>query len=206
MQVENFVVTTILLNCRLSHIIQILVNNIDSGKDLSYIFLNVILGMGAFRGLEYLKMYKEKRDAATFTFWIQLRVRMVEIKSWLESEHGLIDCLYDKNIRSAWESESGADEERIDCFKKLVQETFRFVKSSSDQMPVYSGWTDDYNRFITFLNDIIQFDISNGEKYFKFEKECSINERNKYVEEICMVIEKMSKEIVAKQQGIEDDL
>lgn len=206
MQIRNLIVTTTLLNCHLPHIIQVLVDNIGNLKDMSYVFLNLGLGVGAFRGLKYLKTYKEKRDTATFTFWVQLRVRMMEIKSWLESEGSLVNCLYDKNIRSTWEGESGSDNKRIEIFMKLVQETLEFIKSSSDQMPAYSGWTDDYNKFIAFLTDVILFDISNGDNYFKFEEDCSINERNKYIEDICATIERMCKEIVLKQQDIENEL
>lgn len=206
MQIKYLIVAVTLLNCQLSHIIQVLVDNIGNLKDMSYIFLNLGLGVGAFRGLRYLKTYKEKRDAATFTFWVQLRVRMMEIKSWLESEYSLVNCLYDKNIRSTWEGESGADDKRIEIFKELVQETLEFIKSSSDQIPAYTGWTDDYNKFIAFLTDVILFDISNGDNYFKFEENCSINERNKYIEEICTTIERICERIVLKQQNIENDL
>ena len=139
MQIKDLYVPVMILNCQLSHIIQVLVDNISNLKDLSYIFLNLGLGVGAFKGLCYLKTYKEKRATATFTFWVQLRVRMIEIKSWLESDYSLINCLYDKNIRSTWESESGTEDDRIDLFKKLVQETLDFIKSASDQMPAYLG-------------------------------------------------------------------
>ncbi len=206
MQIVNLNVATILLNFQLPHIIQVLVDNIGNLKDMSYIFLNLGLGVGAFRGLSYLKSYKEKRDAATFTFWLQLRVRMMEIKSWLESEYSLVNCLYDQDIRSTWEGESGSDNKRIEIFKKLVQETLEFIKSSSDQIPAYIGWTDDYNKFIAFLTDVILFDISNGDNYFKFVGSCSIIERNKYIEEICTTIDRICNKIVLKQQDIENDL
>lgn len=129
----------------------------------------------------------------------------MEIKSWLATDYSLIDYLYDGKIRGTWESESTSDIQRIICFKKLVEESIQFIKTSSDQIPAYVGWTDDYNKFISFLNDLIQFDISDGDNYFKFE-EGNINERNRYVKDICNIIDRMCKEIVVKQKSIENEL
>lgn len=204
MIINGFVM--ILLNCKVPHIIQVLVDNIGNMKDLSYVFLNIFLGIGAYKGLKYLKTYKEKRNAATFTFWIQLRIRMVEIKSWLEEAPGLVDYLYDETTRGEWLGDSPIFDERIQQFKKLIEETNKFIKDMPDQMPAYVGWTDDYNKFIEFLNDSIQFDISDGHRYFKFGGGKDIMHRDKYVQDICDIIDKMSKEIVMRQKSIELEL
>ena len=196
----------ILLNCKVSHIIQVLGENIGNMKDLSYVFLNVFLGIGAYKGLKYLKTYKEKRNAATFTFWMQLRIRMVEIKSWLEEAPDLVDYLYDETTRGEWLGDPPIFDERIQQFKKMIEETNKFIKDIPDQMPAYVGWTDDYNEFIKFLNDSIQFDISDGYHYFKFGGGKDIMHRDKYVQDICNIIDKMSKEIVLRQKNIELEL
>lgn len=206
MEISNCCMDAQLLKCQSLHIIKILVDNIGNLKDISYIILNLALGVGAFKGLGYLKTYREKRNAATFTFWVQLRVRMMEIKSWLATDYSLIDYLYDEKIRGTWESESTADIQRIICFKKIVEESIQFIKTSSDQIPAYVGWTDDYNKFIAFLNDLIQFDISDGDNYFKYEEESNISDRNQYVIDICEIIDRMCQEIVIKQKSIENEL
>lgn len=192
--------------CIIQHIILLIVDNIGKFKDLSYIFLNIALGLGAYKGLGYLKTYKEKRNAATFTFWVQLRVRMMEIKCWLEQDYGLINYLYDEDTRGDWVNESAAVDSRISIFKNMVVETIQFIKSTPDQMPAYVGWVDDYNKFISFLNDIIQFDISDGRNYFKFEEEKSVNDRDCYIKDICNVMDRMCNKIVLKQRKIETEL
>ena len=188
------------------HIIELMVNNIDDGKDLSYIFLNIVMGVGAIKGLGYLKTFKDKRNAAVFTYWIQLRVRMMEIKSWLENDNNLINYLFNDETRKNWEDESADFEARIKIFKGIIEETSQFVKKTPDQIPAYVGWTDDYNKFTSFLCDVIQFDICNGGDYYKYEGIKSIRDRNDYCKNVCIVINRMCKGIEDKQIKIENEL
>lgn len=205
MEINRFALVT-LLNCNFLHIIQQLVNNIGNIKDLSYTFLNIVLGVSAIKGLGYLKTYKEKKGTATFTFWMQLNIRIIEIKGWLENDYNLINYLFDENSRSLWESESADNNERVKLFKNYVEETIQFIKKTPDQMPAYIGWSDDYSKFIIFLNDIVQFDICDGKDYFKFENEQTTEKRNKYCKDICKIMEKMYQGILAEQKKIEKDI
>lgn len=186
--------------------VSFLIDNISNMKDLSYIFLNIVLGVSAYKGLGYLKTFKEKKDAATFTFWMHLRIRMMEIRAWLQDSNSLINHLFTEETRLSWESESPEDEERIKTFQKLVKETICFIKEAPDQIPAYSGWTYDYNKLVNFLNDIIQFDICNEKEYFKYKEIRSIKERNDYCEDICMAIERMCKGIEDKQIKVEESI
>lgn len=200
------ITSKMILICELPHIILMQAENIATVKDLSYIFLNIALGVGAFKGLGYLKTYKEKRSAATFTFWIQLKLRIMEIKSWLENDFNLINYLFDENARSLWESDSADLDSRILNFKNIIVEAKKFIENASDQIPAYLGWIDDYNEFIQFLNDVIQFDICIGDDYFKFVGEQSVNVRNMYCKNKCQAMQRMCDGIEVRQKKVEEEL
>lgn len=184
-------------------IIQFWMNNVGNLKDLSYVFLNVALCISAYKGLGYIKTFEEKKNTATFTYWVQLRIRLLIIKGWLEEDNNLINFLFGEESRATWESEVGADKQRIEKFLDIVEETIHFIKTTPDQIPAYNGWTDDYNKLIIFLREITLFDISNGKCYFKFNGINNIKERNDYCKDICSVIERMCNGIMHKQAEIE---
>lgn len=174
-------------------------------KDVTIICLNIITGVGLIRGFFYLKSLKEKRYAATFTFWIHLRIRLKELLSWLENENGLICNLYDSKIVAEWESFLPPEKERIVEFKMKVEETIQYIKSTPDQMPAYKGWTADYNVLIDFLNDVIQYDICNSKKYFKFKKG-TMSDMKTYCDSVCNSIRKLCNNIEEKQNDIEIEM
>lgn len=166
----------------------------------------MVLGVSAIKGLAYLKTHKEKREMATFTFWTHFRIRVMEIERWLNNDYNLINYFFDENSRSTWESESGDDELRLQFFKGIVEETIQFMKKTPDQMPAYIGWSDDYTEFMLFLNDIIQFDICNGEDYFKFQKEGNTEKRDEYCKRICEIMNRICDGILDEQRKIEEGI
>lgn len=176
---------------------------VDQLNDLSTIFLSIVTGVSIIRGIGYLKSYKDRKNAATFTFWSQLRMRLIKLFNWLDNDHSLLDNLYPEDLRNSWESNLQAEAERVAEFKKGVQETIQYIESTSDQMPVYIGWTEDYNKLIEFLYDIIQYDICNPNKYFKFKENKSLRDREQYCVFMCELIKKMCAQIEQKQKDIE---
>lgn len=206
MGVKEVWITALSQTCDFMHILNTIVNNIGNIKDATYVFLNIALGVGAFKGLSYLKTYREKRHAATFTFWAQLRIRLMQIENWLKDNSSLVNYFYNEETRCEWEGESSDLSSRIVTFKNLIEDTIEFIQKSPDQMPAYIGWTDDYNSIISFLSDAIQFDICNGSDYFKFEGRYSIKERNAYVESVCEVLDRMCNNIMVKQRQIEREI
>lgn len=184
------------------HIIEKIISNLENIKDCSIIFLNFMTGVIAIRGLNYLKGLKEKTNAATFTFWSQFRYRIYELMNWLESDNTLIDNLYDPKIRKAWESQLTQDMERTKQFKEKVQNAITYIESTPDQMPAYIGWTSDFNEIVSFLNDIIQYDICDEKKHFKFIKRQSLKDKKQYCADKCNVMRRLCTEIEKRQKEL----
>lgn len=192
--------------CYLWHILCKTWNNIASFKDITSILLNIITGVSIIKGIGYLKGLKEKTNSATFNFWSQLRARIKELLSWLREDYNLLANMYEGVARDAWESELGPKQERIKQFKQLVEETLKFIKSTPDQMPAYKGWTNDYNFVVSFLNDVVQYDILNANEYFKYKGQISKTERDRNCQEICDVMERLCNSITDKQIEIENKI
>lgn len=188
------------------NILECAIENLDKFKDIASIFLSVVTGVNIIRGFNYLKDLRKKTDAATFTFLAQLRVRLIEISQWLENEKGILGNFYTPDAKDAWESYLSPTDIRVKEFKRKVEDALIYIKSTPDQMPAYRGWTIDYNKLINFLNDVIQYDICDSEKYFKFtamERESHMEE---YCNDICKSIDRICKGIETKQEEIETKL
>lgn len=181
-------------------------NNIMYLETISHIFINIITGVSIIKGIGYLKGLKEKTNSATFNFWSQLRARLGEILSWLEDDYSLLDNMYEPVARNAWQSELASREERVKDFKKIVEETINYIKSTPDQMPAYKGWTNDYIFLIAFLNDVIKYDVTNANRYFKYRGQISKPERDNICKNICVVLERLCIGITDKQIRIENQI
>lgn len=178
--------------------------NISSIKDISSIILNIITGVSIIKGIGYLKGLKEKTNNATFSFLIQLRVRIWELYSWLSDDPSLIDNMYEPIARRSFGSDLSAKSKRISIFKKKIQETLNYIQSTPDQMPAYKGWTKDYNIIVSFLNDAIQFDISNGNEYFKYKGQVYKSERDSNCKIVCDAMKRLCNKIEERQLEIEN--
>lgn len=87
--------------------------NLGNWKTFSSIFLSVITGVSIIKGLGYLKNYKEKTNAATFTFWTQLRMRIFVLMRWLEEDNSLVNNLFSPSSKDTWESDLSQQSKRI---------------------------------------------------------------------------------------------
>lgn len=174
-------------------------------SEVSKVFLNITTGVCAIIGIGYLRKLREKRNLSVYSFWQQIRVRIGAICSWLESDYSLINNLYTPEIRLVRESELTEDPNRIEEFKKLAIQTLEYIKQTPDQMPAYRGWTEDYTVIIEFLDDVIRYDISNPDNFFKFIKDDDIK-IDAYCNGVIECMQRLCKEIKLRQIKTEKKL
>lgn len=178
--------------------------SIDMVKAVVDIIVAIIGGICAIKGINLLKTLREKKVAATFSFWSQLCVKLKMLVSRLEDDPSLINNLYSTTSQTAW-STAGAppDSQDLCDFDAICNEAFEFIKKAPDQIPAYLGWTDDYTELISFLDDVSHYDIKNCSSRFKFTGNYTMNERDEYVLSICIVINRMIDNIKKAQKDAE---
>ena len=111
--------------------------------------------------------------------------------------------MYSNEAKGSWENLLTPSESKIKEFKTIVEETIQYAKSANDQMPAYIGWSDDYNKVLEYLNDMIIYDISNSKYGFKFNTPVSRQDAESYIDSICAVIDKVCMSIDKRQKVIE---
>lgn len=157
-------------------------------------------------GWSWLKPLKEKQSSASFTFWAQLRIRLIKIRSHLKVNNKCLYYLYSQKARESWSSILAPDPNELNSLKITVDETLTFLQSADDQMPPYFGWTDDYTKLLYYLTDIMVFDICNPNAKFKFTTPVEYSDLLDLQDSICTLIESMCANIVSKQKSIENKL
>ena len=107
----------------------------------------ILGGFCAVKGLRYLEVLRKKRTSAAFSFWIQLRVRIEELRSALVSDNSIVNGLYSDKTRTEW-SNTGicASDIVVERFYGDAQETLQFVKNVSDQIPINKEWLNAYTK------------------------------------------------------------
>lgn len=157
-------------------------------------------------GLSWLKPLKEKQSEASFTFWSQLRIRLFRICGHIKSNDQCLYYLYAPEARSDWDAILAPDPDKFRSLKDTVEEALTFLQNAKDQIPPYSGWTDDYTELLGHLTDIIVYDICNSIEKFKFKDPVEYSNLSRTQESICILIDSMCKKIVSKQENIEKKL
>lgn len=158
-------------------------------------------GFCALKGVQFLTILKKKRITAMFSFWIQLRVRVEELKNALISDNSILNGLYSADVRLNWGNTSiGASDEAVKRFYDNVQESLQFIKNTSDQIPVNKKWLQSYIKLVDFLLDVTRYDIRDLNSYFMFSGSETINDRNKYCEGVCNNMSNLLKDIVCEQE------
>lgn len=157
-------------------------------------------------GMSWIMPLKEKQNAASFTFWSQLLVRLIRIKSHLMSDSKCLYYLYSPEARSSWSGVLAPNPSEFSSLKEMVAETLSFLQGADDQMPPYSGWTDDYKKLLDFFTDIIIYDICNSGTKFKYTTSVEYGSLINLVNSICDLIELICNNIVDKQKYIERKL
>lgn len=184
-----------------------LLDSAENIKTLVEAIVSIIGGVCAIHGIRLIKSLREKKTAATFTFWTQLCVKLKMLASRLESEPSLVNNLYSEEVRALW-TNAGAPptQETLTDFINVATGILEFIKNSADQIPAYRGWTDDYFAIVEFLDDISLFDIADDSSRFKFTKGETIEQRDEYVSLKCKTLNRMIEKIQSEQKKIEKRL
>lgn len=174
---------------------------VGTAKDFIEIIVAIIGGICAVKGISYLQTLKEKRTSAIFTFWSQLSVHVFALYSILNENPSVINGLYSASVRIPWSSsETEVSFSVIERFYHDAQKTLLFIETTADQMPAYSEWTKDYQKFIEFLIIVTRYDITDFEHNFFFKGHGSIEERNKYCEEACTAMKQLLDGMKSEQE------
>ena len=181
---------------------------LDNTGTLVGIIISIVTGVSIIRGIRYLKTLKEKQYLATFTFWSQINVRIIRIHNLLTENKGLLNNLYPPKARTLWEV-SSPPIEIVNEFKNLVCQTLEYLESTTDQMPAYLGWSNDFSEFMSFLTEIVQYDICKDNEYFFNEtmmKHPTKGDRDKYWKHTRNLTERLMCGIKDRQTLIEAEL
>lgn len=193
-----------MLNCFLS---LSCLDTLDAIESAVNILGTIAGGICAVSGIRYISILRKKRLSATFSFWIQLRVRIEELRRTLSNDNSIINGLYSHEVRTAWNNRGSlANDEDVERFYNNAQETLQFIKNVSDQIPANKEWLSAYMNFIDFLIDISQYDIRNYSADFKFTNSETLEHRQEYCTKICNIMDTILKEIKCKQNEVASKL
>lgn len=179
---------------------------LEAGNYLAGIVATIIGGYCALKGIGYLESLREKKAGATFSFEIQLYAHLYELKTILGHDERLLTGLYSESARKEWKDRSAASVDNLAQFYTCTKSTFDFIKAASDQMPVYKNWVIDYTMLIQFLVDILHYDIRDTKNNFKYHEMCNMEERTRYWESVCNLLNTLLTEIKRDQMEIAEEL
>lgn len=189
-----------MIDCFLSLPCSDAVGTIESAVNIIVAIAGEICAVG---GIRYLSTLKKKRLSAIFSFWIQLRVRIEELRRALCADNSIINGLYSNEVRTGWNNRgSSASDEPVKQFYDNAHETLQFIKNVSDQIPANENWLNAYMEFISFLIDISQYDIRNYLSSFKFTESETLDDRQEYCDKICDIMDTLLVEIDCKQTDV----
>lgn len=193
-----------MIDCFLALPVNDAVGTIESSVN---IIVAIAGGVCAVSGIRFISALKKKRLSATFSFWIQLRVRIEELQRALYADNSIINGLYSNEVRTQWNNRgSFASDEVVERFYNNAQETLQFIKNVSDQIPANEKWLGAYSEFISFLIDISQYDIRNYSSNFKFTSSETLDHRKEYCKKICDNMDILLLEIKCKQTDVASKL
>lgn len=176
---------------------------IEKGLSLSNSLLALVV---IIIGLSWLKPLKEKQSAASFTFWSQLRIRLIKVRGHLMADEKCLYYLYDPKVSGEWESTLAPEPEDFRPLRDVIEETLNFLQGADDQMPPYSGWTNNYTELLEYFTDIVAFDICNSKAKFKYTTKADYCDLTQLRDKICNLIESICTKIESKQLSIENKL
>lgn len=163
-------------------------------------------GFCAVKGIRYISALKKKRLAATFSFWVQLWIRIEELQQILAANFSVINGMYSSDVRWDWNpTGTSSNDEAVAHFYECAQETLEFLKNVSDQIPASNSWLEKYMDFVKFLIDVTQYDIRDYNTNFKFFGTETLTDRNQYVQNalttmntLLDTIKKQQKEVASR--------
>ena len=113
--------------------------------------------------------------------------------------------MYPASERVAWESAT-VQKEEIDKFYQLAIETLESLSMTKDQMPAYIGWNNDYRIIISFLTDIILYDIRDADNHFCTHEDTAFIDRKDRIEKVNNACNMMLTRINEQQNKAEEKI
>lgn len=178
---------------------------LDSFSSVAGIFLSIVTGVSMIFGMRYLKSLKEKKLAASFSFWSQIKLKIIRLHNYLLWNKEIINNLYSSESRIRWEEKEVAMQQ-LQEFKELAVDILNYLDKTPDQMPAYIGWSKDMLEFIDFLSKIVQYDICNNNSMFIKDGIVEKAERDAYYAEICNTMQSLIDGIQIGQNKLEAKL
>ena len=158
--------------CFFCHIIEPEASLIDFLCKIAELIGNVIIIIGGIFGIVYIKKLKEKRLNAAFGFFSKFSLRLKSISYLFEqNKNTILNSLVNPSDRSKLaDIDNSYSQKSVDELVKKALETINFLMEENDQMPVFIGWIDKYNNFISFLETICQLSNSNFFLWNEFDE------------------------------------
>lgn len=181
------------------------ISMLDSLSTMVGIFLSVITGVSMIFGMRYLKSLKEKKLAASFSFWSQIKLKIIQLLNYMLSNKEIINNFYSTESRLRWEEKEVAMQQ-LEEFKKLTVDIIKYLDETPDQMPAYIGWSNDMLQFIDFLSKVVQYDICKSDSMYLKNGIVEKEERDAYYADICNTMQSLIDGIQRGQAELEVNL
>lgn len=178
---------------------------LDSLSTITGILLSIITGVSMILGMRYLKSLKEKKLSASFSFWSQMKLKIIRLRNYMLWNKEIINNFYNTKSRLGWEEKEVAMEQ-LQEFKKLAIEILEYLDKTPDQMPAYKGWSKDMIDFVDFLSKLVQYDICKSDEMFFSDNIVKKEERDAYYADVCKIMESLIEGIQAGQAELENEL
>lgn len=169
------------------------------------IFLSIVTGVSMIFGMRYLKSLKEKKLSASFSFWSQIKLKIIRIHNYMLWNKEIINNFYSVDSRLQWEENEVAIEQ-LQEFKQLAEEILEYLDQTEDQMPAYNGWSKDMVELIDFLSKVVQYDICKSDDLFFTNEVVEKEYRDAYYADICRIMQSLIDGIQKGQSELERKL
>lgn len=169
-------------------------------KILIEIVFTVLTGVSAIIGISYLKKLREKKSEAVIGFWIRLEMQILMIYNRINDFPELLASLCEDDS-----IEKLSVKEMEDDFYKMIQNALDFITSNSNQVPLSAGWTQNYKKFVSFLNDYIQYSYRTEDNVVYFHKFRTSVELQNYICEQKEYMKQLINIIDTELEKIEDN-
>ena len=129
-------------------------------------------------------------------------MRIIRLYGLLSVEIGLLNNMYPPEERKNWET-INPTAEKLTTFKNSVEETLAYLQSTTDQLPAYIGWSEDFSKFMQFLANVTQYDIEASDEKFVESTDGIIKDRKMYWEDVCKTMQRLQEGIENRQKMVE---
>lgn len=129
-------------------------------------------------------------------------MRIIRLYGLLSVEIGLLNNMYPPEERKNWET-INPTAEKLATFKNSVEETLAYLQSTTDQLPAYIGWSEDFSKFMQFLANVTQYDIEASDEKFVESTDGIIKDRKMYWEDVCKTMQRLQEGIENRQKMVE---